>query len=121
MRRCGRAVQRRGRGLEQSLRPEDWLEALDGHPRIGERGGASAESSRMEQAGVSRAHTDVPVALAAGNRECEDRFGHIFLISAADRGAGGMPGEPAVEAQQRPGHPRSRSPPSSIDGSPGSG
>lgn len=70
-----------------NLRPEDWLEALDGHPRIGERGGASAESSRMEQAGVSRADADVQVALAAGNREYEDRFGHIFLISAADRSA----------------------------------
>ncbi len=70
-----------------SLRPEDWLEALDGHPRIGERGGASAESSRMEQAGVSGADVDVQVALAAGNREYDDRFGHIFLISAADRSA----------------------------------
>src|SRR5262249_8153596 len=51
------------------LRPEDWLEALDGHPRIGEGGGASAEASRMEQAGVSGAEADVQVAIAAGNRE----------------------------------------------------
>ena len=68
------------------LQPEDWLEALDGHPRIGERGGTSAESSQVEQAGVSRA-ADVQAALAAGNRDYEDRFGHIFLISAANRSA----------------------------------
>ena len=69
------------------LQPEDWLEALDGHPRIGERGGTSAESSRIEQAGVSGADADVQAAIAAGNREYEDRFGHIFLISAANRSA----------------------------------
>jgi OHCU decarboxylase len=41
----------------------------------------------MEQAGVSRADADVQAALVAGNREYEDRFGHIFLISAANRSA----------------------------------
>ncbi|HEX3196157.1 MAG TPA: 2-oxo-4-hydroxy-4-carboxy-5-ureidoimidazoline decarboxylase, partial [Propionibacteriaceae bacterium] len=38
-----------------ALEPQDWLEALDAHPRIGERGGKSAEFSKQEQAGVGNA------------------------------------------------------------------
>jgi OHCU decarboxylase len=70
-----------------ALSPQDWLEALDAHPRIGEQGGGSAESSRREQAGVAQAGADVQALIAAGNREYETRFGHIFLISAAGRSA----------------------------------
>ncbi len=67
------------------LDPADWREALDGHPRIGEQGGSSAQFSRQEQAGMSGAAEDVRAAIAAGNRAYEDRFGHVFLISAAGR------------------------------------
>jgi OHCU decarboxylase len=67
------------------LGPEDWLEALAGHPRIGERGGASVEHSRQEQAGMEVASPSVRAAIAAGNRQYEERFGHVFLISAAGR------------------------------------
>ena len=70
-----------------ALSPEDWLEALDAHPRIGERGGKSAEFSKQEQAGVGDAGQDVQAAIAAGNAEYEERFGHVFLISAAGRSA----------------------------------
>ena len=76
----------------QHLDPADWREALDGHPRIGEQGGASAEFSRQEQAGMSGAADDVRAAIAAGNRGYEDRFGHVFLISAAGRDSHGDPG-----------------------------
>ena len=69
----------------QHLDAADWREALDGHPRIGEQGGTSAEFSRQEQAGMSGAADDVRAAIAAGNRRYEDRFGHVFLISAAGR------------------------------------
>jgi 2-oxo-4-hydroxy-4-carboxy-5-ureidoimidazoline decarboxylase len=54
--------------------------ALAGHPRIGER--SSHSSSVREQAGVS---DDVRAALAAGNREYEARFGHVYLVSASGR------------------------------------
>lgn len=67
------------------LDPADWREALDGHPRIGEQGGSSAQFSRQEQAGMSGAPEDLRAAIAAGNRAYEDRFGHVFLISAAGR------------------------------------
>ena len=68
------------------LGPDDWLEALAGHPRIGERGGASVEHSRQEQAGMQEATQSVRAAIAAGNRQYEERFGHVFLIAAAGRG-----------------------------------
>src|SRR4029453_16895278 len=55
-----------------ALRPEDWLEALDAHPRIGERGGRSAEFSKQEQAGGGNAGQDLQAALAARNAEDED-------------------------------------------------
>jgi OHCU decarboxylase len=70
-----------------ALRPDDWLEALDAHPRIGERGGRSAEFSEREQAGVGVAGEDEQAAIAAGNAEYEQRFGHVFLISAEGRSA----------------------------------
>ena len=66
----------------------DWLQALDAHPRIGERGGRSAEFSEREQAGVGVAGDDAQAAIAAGNVEYEERFGHVFLISAEGRSAG---------------------------------
>jgi OHCU decarboxylase len=70
---------------------EIWMaldpDALDAHPRIGERGGKSAEFSKQEQAGVGDAGQDVQAAIAAGNAEYEERFGHVFLISAAGRSA----------------------------------
>ena len=70
-----------------ALRPEDWLEALDAHPRIGERGGKSAEFSQREQAGFGAAGDDVQAAITAGNAEYEERFAHVFLISAEGRSA----------------------------------
>ena len=67
------------------LGPDDWREALDGHPRIGEQGGSSRDFSAQEQSGLSGASADVTTAIAQGNRDYEQRFGHIFLISAAGR------------------------------------
>lgn len=72
-----------------ALGPDQVLAALRAHPRIGERPtgpGASAAASRREQAGVA---TDgaTSAALAAGNAAYEQRFGHVFLIRAAGRGA----------------------------------
>jgi 2-oxo-4-hydroxy-4-carboxy-5-ureidoimidazoline decarboxylase len=67
------------------LDPADWLEALRGHPRIGENGGTSQEFSRTEQAGMDDADAAIRAAIAAGNQEYEDHFGHVFLIAAAGR------------------------------------
>jgi allantoicase len=54
--------------------------ALAGHPRIGER--ATGAESRQEQAGVGE---DLRDAFAAGNRDYEQRFGHVYLVRAAGR------------------------------------
>ncbi|MFD5175162.1 2-oxo-4-hydroxy-4-carboxy-5-ureidoimidazoline decarboxylase [Nocardia sp. NPDC058379] len=55
--------------------------ALAGHPRIGER--PTSAASAREQAGVAGA--DVKAALAAGNRDYEAKFGHLYLVCAAGR------------------------------------
>ena len=60
----------------ESLTWSDVLEAMDRHPRIGAR--ASGRSA-AEQSGVADA---ARAALAVGNAEYEDRYGHVFLICA---------------------------------------
>lgn len=70
-----------------ALEPADWLEALDGHPRIGESGGSSAAHSEVEQSGVARSASAVLDDLRTGNAAYEARFGHVFLIAAAGRDA----------------------------------
>ena len=81
------ALQRAADEAWTSLGPDDWLEALEGHPRIGEGGGRSPAWSRQEQAGVGGAGQDLQERLARGNAAYEARFGHVFLISAAGRSA----------------------------------
>jgi OHCU decarboxylase len=65
----------------------DWLEAFEAHPRIGEGGGRSPASSSREQRGIMSAKEETLAVLAEGNRLYEERFGHVFLISAAGRSA----------------------------------
>lgn len=74
----------------------DITEALDAHPRIGDRaegGDRSASWSRGEQSGAAATDDDVRAALAEGNRAYERRFGHVFLIRAA-----GLSGEQLLAA-----------------------
>jgi OHCU decarboxylase len=96
-----------------SIGPADWLEAFRAHPRIGERkpahgsqageagdSGPAATSpadspvaertrhwSQQEQAGTRAADRETLDALAAGNRDYEQRFGFIFLICATGKTA----------------------------------
>ena len=66
------------------------LAALAAHPRIGDRAaGDDTESrwSRREQSAVGTSDAATQDALRAGNAEYERRFGHVFLIRAADRSA----------------------------------
>ena len=81
------ALQRTADEVWTGLEPGDWLEAFVAHPRIGERGGGSANWSGKEQAGVGAAGQDVQAAIASGNAAYEQRFSHVFLISAEGRGA----------------------------------
>jgi 2-oxo-4-hydroxy-4-carboxy-5-ureidoimidazoline decarboxylase len=85
-----------------ALGEADLGEALAGHPRIGDRrvvdgpaarqaGGAGGREpagwSRQEQAGVVGADAGFRQALADGNIEYEQRFGHLYLACATGRSA----------------------------------
>jgi allantoicase len=77
----------------EAIGRDDWLEAFRHHPRIGERRAERAQSrlaataSAGEQAGVSVADHHELEALAADNRAYEERFGYVFIISAAGKTA----------------------------------
>ena len=76
-----------------SLKPEDWLEAFSHHPRIGERSGAAPQTERGqawsagEQAGMLSANDRVRAALAAVNRQYEERFGYVYIVCATGKSA----------------------------------
>jgi 2-oxo-4-hydroxy-4-carboxy-5-ureidoimidazoline decarboxylase len=75
------------------LSREDWLEAFDHHPRIGERkaavtqDAAGAAWSSEEQAKVTAAGNQVKAELARVNDEYERRFGYIYIVCAAGKSA----------------------------------
>ena len=76
-----------------ALSADDWIEAFNHHPRIGDRDAmrtkfASTRSlSEREQSGVSGAAEDVLTALLDGNREYEARFGYLFIVCATGKSA----------------------------------
>ena len=66
----------------EALSWDDIVEAMNEHPRIGDRavrGGMSA----AEQSGAAAASDEVRRGLADGNLAYEQRFGHVFLICAS--------------------------------------
>jgi 2-oxo-4-hydroxy-4-carboxy-5-ureidoimidazoline decarboxylase len=67
----------------RTLGDDELEQALSGHPRIGERGGAQ---SQKEQSGVDTGD-ETAQRLRAGNEAYEERFDRVFLIRAAGRGA----------------------------------
>lgn len=85
------AAIRQSGAIVASLTVTELAEALDGHPRIGERpdagGGAprTADWSRREQSGVNPGDARTAQALAEGNLEYERQFGHIYLVCASGR------------------------------------
>lgn len=79
-----RALIARADEAARSLSDVELEQALSGHPRIGERGGAQ---SQQEQSGVDSSAGDTAARLAAGNAAYEERFDRVFLIRAAGRDA----------------------------------
>ena len=67
------------------LSDDEWLEAMRAHPRIGERGGESPETSAREQSRAMQASSATLADLAAENRMYEEKFGHVFLIAASGK------------------------------------
>ena len=90
-------------------------EAVEHHPRIGEKPTADGDSGRLshaEQAGLGRADEGFDAAMLRGNRVYEERFGRVFLIRAAGRSHDEVldelqrrllndPDDEAVEAKQQ--------------------
>jgi 2-oxo-4-hydroxy-4-carboxy-5-ureidoimidazoline decarboxylase len=74
-----------------ALRALDWdgvREAIDVHPRIGERVAAQSTEaawSAAEQSGMSGATATTRAGLVEANRAYEERFGHVFLIFATGK------------------------------------
>ncbi len=67
-----------------ALAPQDWREALQAHPRIGERTRAGSQEGR-EQGSMSVAGPAVRDAIAEGNLAYEQRFGMTYVVRAAGR------------------------------------
>lgn len=78
-------------GIWWSLERNDWLEAFQSHPKIGEKKAAAPVSDKsrqwsgQEQAGVATASRETVDALAALNWAYEQKFGFIFIICAAGK------------------------------------
>ncbi len=74
-----------------ALGREDWLEAFEHHPRIGERSmeraGATADWAKQEQAGAASASRETFRLLEEGNRAYEQKFGHVYLVCASGKTA----------------------------------
>ncbi|HEV7842539.1 MAG TPA: 2-oxo-4-hydroxy-4-carboxy-5-ureidoimidazoline decarboxylase [Pyrinomonadaceae bacterium] len=76
-----------------ALDREDWLEAFSRHPKIGERESERAQApeakqwSEQEQAGTESADEETKREFREGNREYEERFGHIYIVCATGKSA----------------------------------
>jgi allantoicase len=91
-----------------SVAAGDWREAFRHHPRIGERSAEKAQSdaartlSSQEQSAAASASSADLTALAEANRQYEQRFGHVFIVAAAGRGAGEILGNLRERMQNDP-------------------
>ena len=77
---------------------EDYLQAFDGHPKIGDVGSLQAKYANTktlaagEQSGVDLASDEVIQRLAEGNSQYQDKFGFIFIVCASGKTADEMLG-----------------------------
>ena len=69
-----------------------WVENIPGGRAPARRGrtAPTADLSESEQSGVEGAAEETLQALAAGNRDYEEKFGHIFLVCATGKSADEM-------------------------------
>lgn len=86
-------LRRRADEYWQNLQEKDYLEAFDGHPKIGDVGSLKAKYANTkdlasdEQTAVKFAAADVIDRLAQGNSDYNDKFGFIFIVSATGKSA----------------------------------
>ena len=76
-----------------SLTNQDWLEAFEHHPKIGDleslrnKFQKTAEFSLSEQIGLNDVSEDILIQLEKGNRLYENKFGYIFIVCASGKNA----------------------------------
>lgn len=76
----------------KKLSTEDYLEAFEGHPRIGDMNSlkkkySTREWSAQEQSGVDACSDEILEELAKFNSLYEKRFGFIFIVCATGKSA----------------------------------
>jgi 2-oxo-4-hydroxy-4-carboxy-5-ureidoimidazoline decarboxylase len=78
----------------RSLSKDDWQQAFDSHPRIGERKAKAATAQSLTWSEGEQSTAQLTAAteaeLAAANREYEERFGRIFIVCASGKTAAEM-------------------------------
>jgi len=78
----------------QALSEQDWQQAFDSHPRIGEHKAKAATEQSLEwssgEQSAAQLTEDIQAALAAANREYEAKFGRIFIVCATGKTAAEM-------------------------------
>ena len=86
----------RANAVFESLSSDDWLEAFECHPKIGDleslrmKYPGNREWSAGEQAGVTDACEQTLQRLAEGNSDYLDRFGYLFIVCATGKSAAEM-------------------------------
>lgn len=79
---------KKGAGAWAKCNEKDWRQALDGHPRIGEKAsgeGLSAQWSRGEQSKAQTVDSEIADKLRQAQAHYYQKFGFIFLICASGR------------------------------------
>lgn len=80
----------------QSLEENDYLQAFEGHPKIGDvsslkkKYASTKALASGEQSSVQAADDATIEALAAGNTAYEEKFGFIFIVCATGKSAAEM-------------------------------
>ncbi len=86
---------------------EDWKEAFNRHPQIGNPGNGGTENqsndwASNEQAKVKDASQDIKQQLAEANQQYKEKFGYIFIINATGKSAEAMLAQLMVRLQNSP-------------------
>ena len=75
-----------------TMQEQDWLQAFQAHPRIGERKAYTATTqskqwSSQEQSSVGHAQAELLAELSTGNRLYEELFGFTYIVCATGKSA----------------------------------